>query len=90
MLARQGRIKELEVAKPIKMKEPKMFYGNAGEDFDTWWVLVQVNIEDQTEKFPEDERTIDWIESLMESFAASSHVQWIKATFAGMHTQSMT
>jgi len=35
MSRRQRRIKELEFAKPIKIKEPKKLYGKAGEDFDT-------------------------------------------------------
>jgi len=52
---RQRRIKALEFAKPIKIKEPKMCCGKPGEDFDTWWVLVQVYIEDQPEKFPKDQ-----------------------------------
>ena len=39
---RQRRMKELEFAKPIKLKEPKKFFGKPGEDFDTWWVLVEV------------------------------------------------
>jgi len=55
----QRRITELELAKPIKIKEPKKFFGKLGEDFDTWWVLVQVYIEDQREKFPKNLRTID-------------------------------
>jgi hypothetical protein len=52
---RRRRIKELEFAKPIKIKEHKKFFGKAGEDFDTWWVLVEVYITDQPERFPEDE-----------------------------------
>jgi hypothetical protein len=60
----------LEFAKPIKIEEPKIFYGNTGEDFDTWWVLVQVYIEDQLEQFPKDERTIDWIGTLMDGSAS--------------------
>jgi hypothetical protein len=44
----------LEFAKPIKIKEPKILDGNAGEDFDTLWVSVQVYIEDQPEKCPKD------------------------------------
>jgi len=87
---RQRRIKELEFAKPIKIKEPKKFFGKPGEDFDTWWVLVQVYIEDQPEKFPKDQRTIDWIGSLMESYAASWHIQWLKGTLNGTHPKSMT
>jgi hypothetical protein len=86
----QRCIRELEFAKPIKIKEPKKFYGNAGEDFDTWWVLVQVYIEDQPEKFPKDERTIDWIGLLMDGYAASWHIQWLKGTLTGMHPKSMT
>jgi len=89
MFRRQRPIKELEFTKSIKIKEPKKFHGNAGEDFDTWWVLVQVYIEDQPEKFPNDERTIDWIGSLMDSYAASWHIQWIKGTFAGVHPKSI-
>jgi len=87
---RQRRIKELEFAKPIKIKEPKFFFGKPGEDFDTWWVLVQVYIEDQPEKFPKDQRTIDWIGSLMDSYAASWHIQWLKGTLNGTHPKSMT
>ena len=90
MSRRRRRIKELEFAKPIKIKEPKKFFGKAGEDFDTWWVLVQVYIRDQPERFPEDERTIDWIGSLMESYAASWHIQCLKGTLAGTHPKSMT
>jgi hypothetical protein len=70
MSRRRRRIKELEFAKSIKIKEPKKFFGKADEDFDTWWVLVQVYMKDQPERFPEDQRTIDWIGSLMESHAA--------------------
>jgi len=87
---RQRRIKDLECSKPIKIKEPKKFYGKPGEDFDTWWVLVQVYIKDQPERFPEDERTIDWIGSLMDSYASSWHIQWLKGTLSGLHPKSMT
>jgi hypothetical protein len=87
---RQRRIRELEFAKPIKIKQPINFFGNAGEDFDTWWILVQVYIEDQPERFPKDERTIDWIGLLMKSYAASWHIQWMKGTLSGAHPKSMT
>jgi hypothetical protein len=90
-MSRRGRrIKELESAKPIKMKEPKIFFGKAGEDFDTWWVLLQVFIKDHPERFPEDERTIDWIGSLMDSYAVSWHIQWLKGMLAGTYPKSMT
>jgi len=85
MSRRQRHIKEWEFAKPIKIEEPKKLYRKAGEVFDTWWVLVQVYIEDQPERFPKDERTIDWIGSLMDSYAASWHIQWLKGTLNGTH-----
>jgi len=87
---RQRRIKDLESSKPIKIKEPKKFLGKPGEDFNTWWILVQVYSKDQPERFPEDERTIDWIGSLMDSYAASWHIQWLKGTLSGLHPKSMT
>ena len=87
---RQRRIKELESSKLIKIKEPKKFCGKSGEDFDTWWILVQVYIKVQPERFPEDERTIDWIGSLMDSYASSWHIQWLKGTLSGLHPKSMT
>jgi len=67
-----------------------MVFGKPGEDFDTCWVLVQVYIEDQPEKFPKDQRTIEWIGSLMESYAASWHIQWLKGTLNGTHPKSLT
>jgi len=76
--------------KPIEIKEPKKFEGKPGEDFDTWWVLVQVYIQDQPEKFPKDEQTIDWIGSLMDRYAASWHIQWLKGTLNGTYPMSMT
>jgi len=90
MSRRQRRIKELEFPKPIKIKEPINFFGNAGEDFDTWWILVQVYIVDQPEKFPKDDRTIDWIGLLMKGYAVSWHIQWNKGTLSGAHPKSMT
>jgi hypothetical protein len=54
MCGQQRRIKEFEFAKPIEIEAPKQFYRNAREDFDTWWILVQVYIEDQPEKFHKD------------------------------------
>jgi hypothetical protein len=53
-------------------------------------VLEQVYIKDQPERFPEDERTIDWIGSLMDSYASSWHIQWLKGTLSGLHPKSMT
>jgi len=53
-------------------------------------VLVQVYSEDKPEKFQKDERTIDWIGSLMDSYAAAWHIQRLKGTLAGVHLKSMT
>jgi hypothetical protein len=83
-------MKELEFDIPITIKEPIHFCWNAGEDFDTSLILVQVYIEDQPKKFPKDERTIDWIGSLMKTYAASWRIEWIKGTMYGMHSKSMT
>jgi hypothetical protein len=41
---------------------------------------MEVYIRDQPEKFPNDERTIDWIGSLMDRYAAAWHIQWLKGT----------
>lgn len=90
MSCRQRAIKELEFAKPIKIKKPNKFYGNAAEDFNTWWVLIQAYVKDHPVIFPKDERTIDWIGSLQESHAGSWNMQWIKGTLAGIHWKSMT
>jgi len=72
---RQQRIQEHQYTKPINIKEPKRFVGKPGEDFDNWWIMVEVYIHDQPEKFPKDERTIDWIGSLIDKYAAASHIQ---------------
>ena len=90
MLRRRRRIEELEFAKPIKIREPKRFEGKPGDDCDTWWVLVKVCIEDQPENFPKDERTIDWIGSLMDRYAAAWHIQWLEGTMNGTYPKSMT
>ena len=87
---RQRRIQELQYAKPIKIKEPKRFEGKVGDDFETWWIMMEVYIQDQPEKFPNDNRTIDWIGSLMDKYAAAWHVQWIRGTRNGKHPKSIT
>jgi len=68
---RQRRIQQHKYAKLIKIKEPKRFEGTPGEDIDTCWVTMRVYIEHQPEIFPNNERTIDWIGSLMDKFAAA-------------------
>jgi len=87
---RHWRIQELQYAKPVRIKELKKFGGKPGEDFDTWWVLVQVYKQDQPETFPKDERTIDWIGSLMDRYAAPWPIQWLKGTLNGIYPNLMT
>ena len=90
-MSRQQRgIRELEFAKPIKIEVPKRFEVRPGEDCDTWWALVQVYINDKPETFPKDERTIDWIGSLMNKDAVAWHIQWLEGTLNGTHPKSMT
>jgi len=87
---RPRRFRELQYAKLIKIKEPKRFEGNVGDDFNTWWIMQEVYIRDQPEKFPNDERMIDWIGSLMDRYAAAWHIQWLRGTFSGKHPKSIT
>jgi len=51
---------------------------------------VEVVIHDQPEKFPKDKRTIDWIGSLVDKYAAAWHIQWLRGTLNGTHPKSMT
>jgi len=51
---------------------------------------VEVYIHDQPEKFPNDQRTIDWIGSPMDKYAAAWHIQWIKGTLSGKLPKSIT
>jgi hypothetical protein len=52
--------------------------------------MMEVYIRDQPEKFPNDERTIDWIGSLMDKYAAAWHIQRIRGTLSGKHPKSIT
>jgi hypothetical protein len=81
---------DLQYPKPIKIKQPKRYEGKIGDDLDTWWIKMEVYIRDQPEKFPNDERTIDWIDSLMDKYAAAWHIQWIKGTISGKHPKLIT
>jgi len=49
-----------------------------------------VYIDDQPETFVKDERTIDWIGSLMDQYAAAWHIQWIEGMSNGTHPKSVT
>jgi len=87
---RQRQITELEFAKPIQIMEHKRLEGKHPEDFDTWWVTMQVYVEDQPEHFPQDERTIDRISSWMDIYAAAWHIHWIEETSDGTYPESST
>jgi hypothetical protein len=47
------------MVKPIKLKDPKPFEGNVGDDFETWWEQLETYIHDQPEKFEDAGRTIN-------------------------------
>jgi hypothetical protein len=87
---RQRRSRELQYAKPIKIKEPKRFEGKLGDECDTLWIMMEVYIRDQPEKFPNDEQTINWIGSLMDRYAAAWYIQWLRGTLFGKHPKSIT
>jgi len=76
--------------KPIKLKDPKPFEGNAGDDFETWWVLLETFIHDQPEKFEDAGRTINYVGGLMTKYAGAWHVQWERNALAGKHPRSWT
>jgi hypothetical protein len=52
--------------------------------------MMEAYIHDQQEKFPKDERTIDWIGLLMDKYASAWHIQWIKGTLKGKDPKSIT
>jgi hypothetical protein len=52
--------------------------------------MMEEYIWDKPEKFPNDERTIDWIGSLMDKYAAAWHIQWLRGTLSGKHPKSIT
>jgi hypothetical protein len=35
-----------------------MCEGKSGDDFETWWILIQVYIDDQPEKFPKNKEPL--------------------------------
>jgi hypothetical protein len=82
-------MKAPEFAQPIKMREPTCFEGKPEDDFETWWILLQINIKDELEKFPKDRRTMDWIGSLMDRYAAAWHIQWLKRMWNGAYLISI-
>lgn len=82
------RRKRKPEVKPIKLKDPYPFEGKAGDDFETWWIIVQTLIQDQPEKFDETGRTINWVGGLLKKYAAAWHVQWERQVLAGKFPRS--
>jgi hypothetical protein len=52
--------------------------------------MMTVFIKVQPEKFPDDERTINWIGSRMDEYAAAWQIQWIRGTMTGADPRSIT
>jgi len=76
--------------KPIKLKDPKFFEGNPGDDFDDWWVMLETFIHDQPEKFEDPGRTINWVGGFLQKYAGAWHVQWERKALAGHYPRSWT
>jgi len=76
--------------KPIKLKDPKPFEGNPGDDFDDWWVMLETFIHDQPEKFEDSGRTINWVGGFLQKYAGAWHVQWERKALAGQYPRSWT
>jgi hypothetical protein len=76
--------------KPIKLKDPKPFEGNPGDDFDDWWVMLETFIHDQPEKFQDPGRTINWVGGFLHKYAGAWHVQWERKALAGEYPRSWT
>ena len=85
-----GKRKCRAKVQPIKLKDPYSFEGKPGEDFDAWWIIVQIFIQDQPEKFDNSGRTINWIRGFLRQFAAAWHVQWERQALAGKFPRSWT
>jgi hypothetical protein len=52
---RQKCIQELQYTKPINIKQPKRYDGKPAEDLDTWWIMVEIYIQDKRQKLQNDE-----------------------------------
>jgi hypothetical protein len=76
--------------KPIKLKDPKPFEGNPGDDFDDWWVMLETFIHDQPETFEDSGRTINWVGGFLQKYAGAWHVQWERKALAGQYPRSWT
>ena len=90
-LAPEGRRRRRKAdTKPIKLKDPKPFEGNPGDDFDDWWVMLETFINDQPEKFEDSGRTINWVGGFLQKYAGAWHVQWERKALAGHYPRSWT
>jgi hypothetical protein len=86
----ERRKKRKADVKPIKLKDPKPFEGNPGDDFDDWWVMLETFIHDQPEKFQDSGRTINWVGGFLQKYAGAWHVQWERKALAGQYPRSWT
>jgi hypothetical protein len=86
----ERRTKRKADVKPIKLKDPKPFEGNPGDDFDDWWVMLETFIHDQPEKFEDPGRTINWVGGFLTKYASAWHVQWERKALAGQYPRSWT
>jgi hypothetical protein len=86
----ERRKKRKAEVKPIKLKDPKPFEGNPGDDFDDWWVMLETFIHDQPEKFEDPGRTINWVGGFLHKYAGAWHVQWERKALAGQYPRSWT
>ena len=84
------RRKRKAEVRPIKLKDPKPFEGNPGDDFDDWWVMLETFIHDQPEKFEDPGRTINWVGGFLQKYAGAWHVQWERKALAGHYPRSWT
>jgi hypothetical protein len=68
----------------------KPFEGNTGDDFEAWWVILEMFLHDQPEKFEDPRYTIIWVGSVLTKHAGAWHVQWERHAVAGKHPRSWT
>jgi hypothetical protein len=57
--------------KPIKLKDPKPVEGNAGDDFQSWWDILETFLHDQPEKFKDPRCTIISVRGLLTKYAGA-------------------
>jgi len=72
------------------LKDPYPFEGKPRDDFEAWWIMGQMFIQDQPEKFDETGRTINSVGGILKKYAAAWHVQWERQALAGEFPSSWT